>query len=153
MSTPYDEATPYEVLDLDPQATAVEIRDRHNKLQRDLQESSLTTNERSRRKQQLEAAYNQLRVAAQRVRVDFWLLDPRIGLKQCESLAEDLAVPETNVEGLVKPRTIRVTHVAVLGELKRYLQEPERVVGLHPQPVELGATPRVPAALQVQFDC
>ena len=103
MSTPYDEATPYEVLDLAPQATAVEIRDRHNKLQRDLKESSLTSSERSRRKQQLEAAYNQLRVAAQRVRVDFWLLDPRIGLKQCKSLARTLPCRRRTWRGWSSP--------------------------------------------------
>ncbi len=153
MKDPYSEPTPYDVLGLKPEASATEIRDQFNKLQRDLQESSLSVSERSKRKQELESAYNQLRVAAQRVKVDFWLLDPRIGLKQVESLAESLTTPDTNVEGLVKPRTIRVTHVTVLPDLQHHVREPAKVAGLHPRIIDLGGEAPLPAPLRIQFDC
>ena len=153
MTDPYSEPTPYEVLGLKPEASAIEIRDQYNKLQRDLQESSLSVSERSKRKQALEAAYNQLRVAAQRVKVDFWLLDPRVGLKQIESLADSLATPDTNIEGLVKPRTIRVTHVTVLPDLQNHVQEPAKVPGLHPRTIEGGRARCLPSLFAIQFDC
>jgi hypothetical protein len=152
MRDPYAEPLPYEVLGLKPEASATEIRDRFNKLQRDMLENSLSVGERSKCKQELEAAYNQLRVAAQRVKVDFWLLDPRIGRKQCENLAQSLATPNTSVAGLVKPRTIRVTHATVLPELSRLAREPARVAGLHPQAIEVGEVEPLPAALEPQFD-
>jgi hypothetical protein len=153
MIDPYGEPTPYEVLGLKPEASATEIKDRYNKLQRDLQESGLSVGERSKQLQRLGAAYNQLRVAPQRVKVDFWILDPQVGLKQIESLAESLATPNTNIEGLVRPRTIRVSHVTVLPDLQNHLREPTRVPGLHPRTIDFGRKRILPPALAIQFDC
>ena len=103
MFDPYAEQSPYDLLGLTPDASAVEIRDRFNELQRDIQENGMSVGERAKRNQELEDAYNQLRVASQRVKVDFWILDSRIGRKQCETIAETVAKPTTEVKGLIKP--------------------------------------------------
>ncbi len=153
MTDPYSQPSPYDVLGVKPDATAAEIRDRKTKLDRDNQESGASASERAKRKQELDAAYDQLRVAEKRVRVDFWLLDPRIGQKQCERLAENLATPNTDVEGLIKPRMIRVTHVTVLPELGRLVREPQKVAGLHPRMIDVDERASLPAALELQFDC
>jgi hypothetical protein len=111
---------------------------------------------RSQRLQEIEAAYNKLRVAGQRARVDFFLLDPRVGLKQCEAIAQSLLSPDTKVEGLIQPKSVRVSHAAIQAEPKRYLSEPPPVSGLHPQPIEserLDALRSLPAPLAITFDC
>lgn len=153
MFDPHAEQTPYDFLGLAPDASAVEIRDRFNELQRDIQESGLSVSERAKRKEQLENAYNQLRVSSQRVKVDFWILDSRIGSKQCESIADSVAKPQTEIKGLIKPKTIRVTHDAMLGEPPRFVDKPERVVGLHAQPMDVAEPAMLPAPLEIQFDC
>src|SRR4051812_32236467 len=112
----YEQPTPYNVLNVGPEASAAEIRDTYNGLQRDLQEKGMEAPERARKKERLDTAYNQLRVAGGRMRVDFFLLDPQLGQKQCEAVARGLAKPNTEVEGVIKPRQIKVTHATLLEE-------------------------------------
>lgn len=152
MYDPYSQATPYELLGVTPDASAVQIRDTYNQLKRDAQEAGGDIKKRSQRLQEIEAAYNKLRVAGQRAQVDFFLLDPRMGLKQCESLAQSLLTPDTKVEGLFQLKSIRVSHAAIMGEPKRYVAEPPAVTGLHPQPMESGEPAPLPAALAITFD-
>src|SRR5437588_126313 len=121
--------SPYEVLGLAPDASAVELRDRYNELQRNLQEAGGNATERARERERLDSAYNQLRVAGNRMRIDFFLLDPQLGLKQCEAIARTLARPNTDLEGIIKPRQIRVTHAVLLDELQELVREPAKVVG------------------------
>jgi hypothetical protein len=153
MFNPYAEPSPYDILGVSCEASAAEIRDRYNALQRENQESGAPVSERSKRKTELEDAYNKLRVSSQRVKVDFSILDPRIGLKQCESLAASVATPKTTVDGLVKPRTIQVMHTALLSEPATMTAEPPRVTGLYPQSIEAAETPCLPQSLAIQFDC
>ena len=156
MYDPYAQPTPYETLGVTPDATAVQVRDRYNELKREAQEAGGDLKKRSQRLQEIEAAYNKLRVASQRARVDFFLLDPRIGLKQCEAIAKGLLTPDTKVEGLIQPKSIRVAHAAIQGEPKRYVTEPPAVSGLHPQPIEsepLDPLRSLPAPLAITFDC
>ncbi|MHC4407279.1 MAG: hypothetical protein ACYTG0_47320 [Planctomycetota bacterium] len=153
MYDPYREKTPYEVLEIPPESTAVQIRDRHTDLQRANQESGASVSDRSKRKQELEEAYNRLRVAGQRVKVDFYLLDPQIGVRQCQTIAEGVAKPNTNVKGLVKPRTIHVTHATMLSEPARLVGEPSRVSGMHPRSIEVAEQAEFPKPLAIRFDC
>jgi hypothetical protein len=148
----YHAASPYDTLGVSPDATAAEVRDRHNELQRQLQEASMSQSERAKETQRLEAAYNQLRVPANRMRIDFFVLDPQLGRKQCEAAARALAKPSTEVQGLLKPRTFRVGPAALLGELEAFVQEPPKVVGLHPQPMPL-PEPDLPEPLAIHFEC
>lgn len=153
MFNPYAEQSPYEILGVSPQATAAEIRDRHTELKRQIQESGDSPGERAKRIKDIQDAYDKLRVAGQRVRVDFTILSSDIGLKQCETAAQSVATPNTNVEGLVKPRTVRVSHSIVLNEPARLVADPPKVSGLYPRPLEFAQAPRLPAALEVAFDC
>jgi hypothetical protein len=153
MYDPYKETTPYQVLGLSPDATAVQIRDCYNALQRELQEQGMSVSDRSKRKQELDAAYNQLRVAAERVKVDFRILDPLIGKRQCETIAATFATPDTTVEGLIKPKSIRVTHATMLAEPPRFTAEPERVGGLHPRAIPDAERSEIPELLAIHFDC
>ena len=153
MYDPYSQPTPYDVLGVTPDSTAVQIRDTYNKLKRNAQEAGGDVKNRAQRMQEIEAAYNKLRVAGQRARVDFFLLDPRIGLKQCEALAQGLLAPDTKLEGLVQLKSIRVSHAAILGEPKRYTTEPPPVAGLHPQPIETEESAELPGPLAITFDC
>ena len=150
---PYSDPLPYDILGVKPDASAVDIRDRYNALQREIQESGAPIAERSKRKAALEEAYNKLRVSGQRVRIDFGILDPAIGLKQCETIAQSVATPSTTVAGLVKPRTIQVMHTTLLNEPANMVDEPPRVTGLHPRPIEIVASSPLPPPLAVQFDC
>jgi len=153
MYNPYGEPSPYDILGVKPDASAAEVRDRYNALQRENQESGAAVGERSKRKTELEEAYNRLRVSGQRVKVDFAILDPGIGLKQCELIAQTVATPTTTVEGLVKPRTIQVMHTALLNELVKMVDEPPRVTGLYPQPIKVTESSPLPPLLTIQFDC
>ena len=152
MFDPYEQQTPYEVLGVTPDASATQIRDTYNQLKRDAQEAGGDVKKRSTRLQEIEAAYNKLRVASQRARVDFFLLDPRIGLKQCEAVANTLLTPDTKVEGLFQLKSIRVSHAAIMGEPKRFVSEPPPVTGLHPQPIESEEPAALPAPLAIVFD-
>lgn len=156
MYDPYGKPTPYETLGVTPDATAVQIRDRYNELKREAQEAGGDVKNRAQRLQEIEAAYNKVRVAGHRARVDFFLLDPRIGLKQCEAIAKSLLTPDTKVEGLIQPKSVRVSHAAIQGEPKRYISEPPPVTGLHPQPIESEERDPIhslPAPLAIVFDC
>jgi hypothetical protein len=148
----YKAPLPYEVLGVSTDADAREIRDRHNELQRNLQEAGVSASDRGREAQRLESAYNQLRVAGNRMRVDFFLLDASLGAKQCEAAAKALARPALELKGVLKPRTFRVSHAVLLGDLERFVQEPAKVVGLHPRLMELGAD-ELPEPLALDFDC
>jgi hypothetical protein len=147
----YGAQTPYEVLDVPPDADAKTLRDRREERRHDLNEASLSPTERARQTQRLEAAYNQV-CGPNRVRVDFFLLDPNLGRKQCEVLARTLSKPNTEIQGIVKPRHFRVGYAVVLGELDTFVHEPPRVVGLHPQPMTLPGLD-LPEPLAVAFDC
>ena len=149
----YGGKNPYEVLGLSPDAGAAEIRDRHAELLRNLQEAGASSGDRAREKERLDAAYLPLRMAGTRMRIDFFLLDSQLGLKQCEAVAKTLAKPNTDVKGIIKPRQIRVTHAALLDELKTFEHEPGKVVGLHPRPMEMEEPSALPEPLAIQFDC
>ncbi|NOX55925.1 MAG: J domain-containing protein [Planctomycetes bacterium] len=149
----YRRETPYDVLGVPPDATPKEIRNRYTCLTREVRESGLDVAERSKREKRLEEAYSQLRIAANRIKVDFFILDRSLGLKQCQAIAETLSEPDTEVADIIKPRRIRVTHDALLDCLDRLRREPEKVIGLHPQPIEIAETVSLPPPLAVQFDC
>jgi DnaJ-class molecular chaperone len=148
----YTGRTPYDVLGVPPDADARQVRDAFNALQRDLQEKGLSPAELAKQTQALQVAYDQLRDPAERVRVDFRLLDRNLGKKQCEAIAAGVKKPNTEVEGVVKPRNIRVTHEVLYDQLAEYFTDPPKVGGLFPAPMELG-NPEIPAALDVRFDC
>ena len=149
----YRRATPYEVLGVSPNATAKDIRDHYTRLTREVRDSGLDVAERSKREKQLEEAYAQLRIAANRIKVDFFLLDKSLGMKRCRAIAEKLGKPDTEVAKIVKPRQIRVTHEALVDLLDDLRHEPARVVGLHPRPVETEEEASLPSPLAIQFDC
>lgn len=156
MVNPYEQPTPYAVLGIAPDATAVEIRDRYNARLRDIHEAGGEATHRAQRLQELERAYNQLRVATERAKVDFFLLDPRIGQKQYETIAKELLTPNTKVEGLIQAKSVRVTHAAVLAESPQWIAEPPPVADLHPQsiePDEASEARRLPGPLAIEFDC
>ena len=150
---PYRCETPYDVLGVTPEASAVEIRNKYNALKRDLQESGLSARERGQKQERIDSAYDQLRTPAQRVRIDFKFLDRTLGSRQCEAIARTLGKPNTDVGKLIKPRRIRVTHEALLGDLKSFFTDPPKPVGLHPRPIELCEPVPLPEPLEVTFDC
>jgi|SRR5947209_7215239 len=153
----YERPTPYEVLGVSPDAGAAEIRDRYAGLQRDMALAGATAEARAKEKERLDAAYNQVRVASGRMRVDFFLLDPQLALKQAEAAAKEVPRPDTDVAGVIKPRQLTVRYTAVLGELKAFFGDPGKVVGMFARPMELeeaaagGAA--LPDLLMPQFDC
>ena len=75
-----------------------------------------------------------------------------LGKKQCEAIAAGVKKPNTEVEGVVKPRNIRVTHEVLYDQLAEYFTEPPKVGGLFPAPMAIG-NPEIPAALDIRFDC
>lgn len=149
----YERPTPYDVLGVTPDGGAAEIRDSYNGLLRNLQETGASSSDRAKEKERLDGAYNQLRVAGSRMRVDFFLIDPQLGQKQCEAIARTLAKPNTEVQGVIKPRQIKVTHAALLDELKTFNQEPPKVVGMHVKPMEITEPFALPEPLAIEFDC
>jgi hypothetical protein len=149
----YERPTPYEVLGVSIDATAKDVRDRHVVLSRELLDKGGSTAEQAKQKEPLDKAYEQLRVAKERVKVDFFLLDSRLGRKQAEALAKALPKPDTNVTGMLKPKQVRVTHAALLAELREFYTEPERVEGLHPRPMDVSDSASLPDPLAVAFDC
>lgn len=153
LSSRYDAKTPYATLGLEsPDADAREIRDTYNELNRDLQESNTPPQDRARRTQELETAYEQLRTAGTRVQVDFFLLDRNLGRKQCAAIAEKIPKPKTEVEGVIKPRNIKVSHEILFDALKEFFTDPPRVKGVFPAVMELGGT-ELPDLLDIRFDC
>lgn len=149
----YEQPTPYDVLGVPPEAGAAQVRDAYNGLQRDLQETGAASSERAKQKERLDTAYNLLRVAGSRMRIDFFLLDPQLGQKQCEAQAKTLAKPNTDIQGVIKPRQIKVTHGVLLEELKAFYHEPEKVIGLHTRPMQIDEPFQLPPPLAVEFDC
>jgi len=148
----YQEATPYAALGIEsPDADAKEVRDAYNGLKRDLQEQNIPAPERAKRSQELESAYEQIRMPAARVKVDFFLLDRNLGRKQCEAIAAGLPKPNTDVEGVFKPRNIRVTHEVLYEQLQQFFAEPPKVGGVFPTPIDLDE-PDLPLLLAVRFD-
>lgn len=149
----YERRTAYDLLGVSPGAGAKEIRDRRNTLKRDLQESAMDAGERARQMQRVEEAYDLVSKAEQRLRVDFFLLDPAVFQKQCEAVARTLTTPKTEVEGVIKPRRVRVSHAALLDDLKGFFREPAKVAGLQPRPMEVADEQPLPEPLAIQFDC
>jgi hypothetical protein len=151
----YERPTPYMVLDVPPDAPAADIRDRYAGLQRDIQEEGASTEARAKEKERIDAAYNQVRVAGNRMRVDFFLIDPQLGLKQAEAIAKGIGPPDTKIEGLVKVRQLKISHAVLTSLLQEFVADPGRVVGMHVRPLELEepAAGGLPDVLAPQFDC
>lgn len=149
----YRKPTPYDVLGVSPDATAKEIVGARNGLKRDLQEKGGDSNQRAKDLQRVETAYDQLCKADLRVRIDFFLLDPKLFLKQTQAIAQRVPKPKAEVEGVLKPRQIRVNHTALLDELKEFFQEPPKVSGLFHRPMEFADDSKLPEPLAIQFDC
>lgn len=149
----YQRPTPYEVLGVMPDATMVEVRDRRTNMQRDVQEARMDASARAKELQRIEAAYDKLCKSEMRVRVDFFLLDGKLFLRRCESIAKTLTKPTTDVQGVIKPRKIRVNHAALLGDLKAFEREPEKVSGFLPRTMEVPEPAQLPEPLAIQFDC
>lgn len=149
----YQRESAYEILGVGSDASAVEIRDRRNVLQREINDREKDSNQRAKELERVENAYNQVCTGDLRVRVDFFLLDAKLFLKQSEAIARTLTKPKTDVEGVIKPRKIRVTHAALLDELKDFQREPEKVVGFHPRTMEIAEPVPLPGPLAIQFDC
>ena len=150
---PYNGESPYDILGVKPSATAKEIKNTYARTKRDIQESGLTPSERAQKLQIIEEAYNQLRVAANRVQVDFFTVDNEIGHRQCRAVAEAFQKPDTDVGDLIKPKRIRVSHQALVDSIADLEREPERVVGLHALPIQADQRLAIPEPLAVQFDC
>jgi hypothetical protein len=149
----YRRPSPYDVLGVGPDASAREIVGARNNLKRDLQEKGGDPAHRAKEMQRIEAAYDQLCKADLRVRIDFFLLDPKLFLKQTQAIAQRVPKPKAELEGVFKPRQIRVTHAALIDELKQFFQEPPRVGGLFHRPMEFPADTKLPEPLAIQFDC
>ena len=149
----YERRTAYDLLGVSPGASAKEIRDRRNTLKRDLQEAAMDAGERARQMQRVEEAYDLVSKAEQRLRVDFFLLDPVVFQKQCEAVAQTLTKPKTDVDGVIKPRRVRVNHTALLDDVKSFFREPAKVTGLQPRPMELAEEQPLPEPLAIRFDC
>jgi curved DNA-binding protein CbpA len=149
----YQRQSAYDLLGVPPGASAKEIRDRRNTLKYDLKEATMDASERAKQMQRIEEAYDQVSKAELRLKIDFFLLDPRVFLKQCETIAQDLTKPKTEVDGVIKPRRVRVSHSAILDDMQRFMREPGKVIGLHPRPMEIPEASPLPAPLAIQFDC
>ena len=149
----YQKQSPYEVLGVQPDASATEIRDHRTNMQRDIQEAKMDASTRAKELQRIEAAYDLLCKADLRVRIDFFLLDGKLFLKRCESIARTLSKPKTDVEGVIKPRKIRVDHAALLTDLKSFQRELDKVVGFQPRAMEVPEPVQLPEPLAIQFDC
>jgi hypothetical protein len=149
----YQKPLPYEVLGVAPDASARDVLNSRNALKRDLQEAGGDPSERARKLQRIEEAYDQVCKPANRMRIDFFLLDPKVGLRQCQALAQGLTRPNTDIQGVIKPRNIRVTHAALLDELATFFREPPKVIGLHVRPMDVQERATLPEPLAIQFDC
>lgn len=149
----YRRQSPYEILGVAPDATAKEINDRHNTLQHDLRESGVNSSERTKEMNRLSNAYKLVCKPGERLRVDFFLLDSKLGIKQCEAIVRQLPKPSADIKGFIKPRKIRVTHAALHDELLAFHRDPARVTGFHAQPMEIAETSSLPEALAIHFDC
>jgi len=151
----YDRPTPYDVIGVSPDAEAKDIRDRYAGLQRDMAMRGEAAETRAREKERLDAAYNQIRVAAGRIRVDFFLLDSHLALRQAETVAKEVAKPDLDVAGVLKSRQPTVKFTAILSESKAFFGDPGRVVGMFARPMELeqATTGVLPELLMPQFDC
>jgi len=150
---PYRQDTPYDILGVKPTASAVEVRNRQTRLKRDIQESGLPAGERAKQLKELDEAYSQVRVAASRVQVDFFVVDNEVGIGQCRKIAESVGKPETDVDDLIRPKRITVNHLALVDTVQDFQTKPEKVVGFHPKSTGLGDRLSIPEQLQVQFDC
>lgn len=150
---PYRQTTAYDILGVDPKADATEIRNQHTRLKRNLQESGLNATERAKQGKVLEDAYNQIRVSASRVQVDFFFVDNEVGIQQCRKVAQSVGKPQTDVGSLIRPKRINVNHLALVDVLQEFYRQPDKVVGFHPQPTGLGDRVAIPEPLQVRFDC
>ena len=149
----YRQPTPYEALGAAPDATAKEILNQRNTLQRDAQEGGGDPGRREKEIQRVGAAYDLLCNPGVRVRVDFFLLDPKLFLKQCQAIAGEVPKPKAEIEGALKPRQIRVNHAALLDEMRDFFAEPVRVAGLSHRPMEFPAETSLPEPLAIVFDC
>ena len=149
----YSRPTPYEFLGVPPTATATELRTRFAQLERDIRETGIDGSERARRQEKLKAEYDKVSTGGQRVRVDFFLIDANLGLRQCQAAAESVPKPEAKVGDVVKPRKIRVSHEALFEDLSLLVAEPERVEGLYPKPMTTTASRKLPEPLAIKFDC
>ena len=149
----YRGQTPYAALGIEAtDSDARHVRDTFYGVLRDLQEQNLPPEVRVMRSQELEAAYDLLRDPADRVKVDFFLLDRNLGRKQCEASAAGVPKPNTDITCVVKPRNIRVTHEVLYDQLALYFTDPPKVGGLFPAPMEIGS-PEIPDILDIAFDC
>jgi len=149
----YTRETPYEFLGVAPTASATELRGKFAQLERDIRESGLEGSERARRQERLKAEYDKVSTGGQRVRVDFFLIDANLGLRQCQAAAQAVPKPQAQVGDVVKPRRIRVTHEALFEDLAQMSAEPAHVEGLLPMPMQLSRAGRLPQPLLIQFDC
>jgi hypothetical protein len=146
-----NQPTPYEILGLSPAASAAEIRDRHSALVREIREAGGD----AARLREVETAYNALRNPLERAKVDFFLVDSQLGQQDCEAIARTLLSPEIKVEGLIQPKSVRVSHAAVMAEPKKYIVQPPPLGEAVP-PLESEQDARLrtlPGPLAIEFDC
>src|SRR4051794_10502047 len=98
----YRKPTPYDVLGVSPDATAREIVGARNGLKRDWQEKSCDPGERAKQLQRIENAYDQINKPELRIKIDFFLVDPKLFLKQVQTIAQRVPKPKAEVEGVLK---------------------------------------------------
>ncbi len=149
----YLRETAYEILGVSTTASAVELRDKFADQEREIRESGLSPSERARRGERVKVAYDQLSTGGQRVRIDFFLVDARLGQMQAQSVADTVPKPELSVDDVFKARKIRVTHEALWEDLEQMQAEPPRVEGLNLRPMNVDVEYELPPPLAIAFDC
>jgi hypothetical protein len=141
------------VLGVSSDATAVQLRDKFAEQEREIRESGLSPSERAQRGERLKQAYDQVSAGAQRVRVDFFLIDAQLGRRQAQAVADTVPKPDLALSEVIKPRKINVSHEALWEELDAFRREPPRVEGLQPRPLKTEVDYPLPPILAIQFDC
>ncbi len=149
----YIRETAYEILGASTSATALELRDKFAEQEREIRESGLSSSERGKRADRVKLAYDQLSTGGQRVRIDFFLVDARLGQMQAQSVADTVPKPELAVDDVFKARKIRVTHEALWEDLEQMQADPPRVEGLNLRPMNVEVDYELPPPLAIAFDC
>lgn len=149
----YLRETAYDILGVSTTATAVELRDKFADQEREIRESGLPPSERAKRGERVKLAYDQISTGGQRVRIDFFLVDSRLGQMQAQSVANTIPKPELSVDDVFKARKIRVTHEALWEDLEQLRAEPPRVEGINLRPMNVEVEYELPPPLAIAFDC
>ena len=149
----YARETAYEVLGVPTTASAADLRNRLAEMEGEIREAGLAPAERARRGERIKTAYDQISTGPQRVRIDFFMIDERLGHLQAQSVANTIPKPELSVDDVFKARKIKVTHESLWDELGLLQSEPARIEGLVLRPMSIVPEYELPPLLAIAFDC